>query len=170
MNKRIAVQLVDELNGTLLEEIEAYQYLLELQQAEKRLLVARTLEPFLANLQAKDRVIQTLTRLENKRQTVLCQLAPGLHLSKAAVTLRQLSTRVPEPYASTFLQHRERLQQLVTALQRCTRENARLLQDALAFIDDALAFFACLVPATPTYHPSGTFALPTQGRLLSGRV
>jgi hypothetical protein len=163
-------QLVEELDRLVLKEIEAYQQLLEHQRAEKRFLVARSLESFLTNLQAKERLTHVIAQVDKARQDVSARLAPMLHLPVSAMTLRQLSRRVEEPYASRFRQHRERLCELVKHLQRCNRENARLLQDSLAIINEALAFFTCLMPTDPTYHPSKTFAAPMQGRLLSGKV
>jgi hypothetical protein len=162
--------LVDELHAILQAEVEAYQHLLELQQTEKRLLVTRALEPFLTNLHAKEHRLRTLSRLEHKRQMLLQQLAPLLELPVAEVTLQQLSTRVPEPWAGALLDVRARLQDVVNSLKRCNRENARLLQDSLAFIEERLRFFTTLVPSRPTYQRSGTFSAPAQGRLLSGRV
>jgi flagellar biosynthesis/type III secretory pathway chaperone len=162
--------LIDELQNILQAEIEAYQHLVELQQAEKRLLVARALEPFLTNLHAKEHRLRAITQLEQQRHTVLQRLAPLLDLPDTNVTLQQLSTRLPEPLASRLLHCRTRLQEVVHTLQRCNRENAWLLQDSLALIDETLAFFAALAPNRPTYQRSGTFVPPTQGRLLSGRV
>jgi len=162
--------LIDELHNILQAEIEAYQHLVELQQTEKRLLVTRELAPFLANLHAKEHRLRTITRLEDKRQTVLHHLAPLLGLTAAEVTLQQLSARLPEPWAGTLLHARACLQDLVETLRRYNRETARLLQDSLAFIEERLAFFAALAPGRSTYQRSGTFGAPTQGRLLSGRV
>jgi flagellar biosynthesis/type III secretory pathway chaperone len=165
-----AQQFIEELDRLVGKEIEAYQQLLECQQAEKRLLVARSLEPFVTNLQAKEHLTRTIAQLEHTRQDVAARLAPLLGLPASAMSLQQLSTRVDAPYADRFLHYRARLRELVSHLQRCNHENARLLQDSLAIINEALAFFACLTPASPTYHASGTFMHPTQGRLLSGRV
>jgi hypothetical protein len=162
--------LIEELQGILLAEIEAYQHLVELQQAEKRLLVTRALDLFLTTLQAKEHRLRTIAQLEQKRQTVLESLAPLLHLPDANVTLQHLSTLLPEPVASILLAYRARLQQLLAELQQGNRENMRLLQDSQALIDETLAFFTSLVPTRPTYQRSGTFVPPAQGRLLSGRV
>jgi flagellar biosynthesis/type III secretory pathway chaperone len=161
---------ITELQAILHAEIEAYQHLLELQQKEKHLLVARVLEPFLVNLHAKEHRLRAITRLEQKRQTVMHGLAPLLDFPDTTVTLQQLSARLPEPFATTLLGYRYRLQDTIETLQRCNRENARLLQDSLALINERLAFFAALAPSRPTYQRSGTFAPATQGRLLSGRV
>jgi hypothetical protein len=163
-------KLLNELESILLQEIDAYAHLVDLQQAEKRLLVARALEPFLTNLHAKEYRVRTIAQLEQKRQTLLKDLAPLLGLSDSTVTLRQLSTRVPEPFASALLHCRARLQEVVHVLQRCNHENARLLQDSLALIGETLTFFAALTPSRLTYQRSGTFVPATQGRLLSGRV
>jgi flagellar biosynthesis/type III secretory pathway chaperone len=165
-----AQQLIQELDRLIVKEIDAYQQLLEHQKTEKRLLVARSLDPFLANLHAKEHLTHTIALVEKARQDLSARLAPLLGMPVSAVTLQQLSRRVDEPYASCFLHYRTVLQQLVHDLQRCNRDNARLLQDSLAIIDEALTFFASLVPADPTYHASGTFTAPMQGRLLSGRV
>jgi flagellar biosynthesis/type III secretory pathway chaperone len=162
--------LIAELQTILQAEIEAYQHLVELQQAEKRLLVTRALAPFLTNLHAKEHRLRTITRLEQKRRAVLHSLASLLGFPDPTMTLQQLSTRIPEPFASTLLGYRSRLQDTVETLQRCNRENARLLQDSLALIDERLAFFAAMAPCRPTYQRSGTFVPPMQGRLLSGRV
>lgn len=163
-------ELLKELESMLSQEIVAYEQLLQLQQSEKRLLVARALEPFLTNLHAKEHRVRAIAQLELKRQTVLQHLAPLLGLPDTNVTLQQLSTRVPEPVASALLHCRVRLQEVVHALQQCNRENARLLQDSLVLIDETLTFFAALAPNHLTYQRSGTFAPPTQGRLLAGRV
>jgi len=165
-----AQQLIEELQIILQAEIETYQHLVELQQAEKRLLVARALEPFLTNLHVKEHHLHAITQLEQKRHTVLQRLAPLLDLPDTNVTLRQLSTRLPEPLAGMLLHSRTCLQEVVHTLQRCNRENERLLQDSLALVNETLTFFAALEPNCPTYQRSGTFVPPTQGRLLSGRV
>ena len=162
--------LIDELQAILQAEVDAYQHLVELQQTEKRLLVTRALEPFLTNLHAKEHRLRILSRLEHRRQIVLHQLAPLLGLATAEVTLQQLSTRVAEPWAGALLDARARLQDAVHTLKRCNRDNARLLQDSLACIEERLRFFAALAPSRPTYQRSGTFSAPKQGRLLSGRV
>jgi flagellar biosynthesis/type III secretory pathway chaperone len=162
--------LLEELQGILQAEIEAYEHLLERQQAERQLLVARVLEPFLTHLQAKELLLHTLGQLEQKRQQVLRRLAPLLGFPHAEVTLQQLSMCVPEPFAKTLLQYRSRLHGIMQPLQRCNRDNARLLQDSLTLIDETRTFLAALAPDRPTYQRSGTFLAPRQGRLLSGTV
>jgi flagellar biosynthesis/type III secretory pathway chaperone len=162
--------LLEELQGILQAEIEAYEQLLEYQQAEKQLLVARDLEPFLTHLQAKEHLLQTMSQLEHKRQQLLHRLAPLLGFPNSEVTLHQLSMRVPAPFSKTLLQYRSRLQGILQPLQRCNRDNARLLQDSLTLIDETRRFLAALVPDSPTYQRSGTFLGPRQGRLLSGTV
>jgi flagellar biosynthesis/type III secretory pathway chaperone len=163
-------QLLVELDRTLLREIQAYENLLQLQHAEKRFAVAQTLEPFLTNLQAKERLARTIAALENTRYAVCAELSAIFEFSDPTVTLQQLSTRVGPPFAKKLLSHRTRLYTLVMDLQRCNRQNEILLRDSLAFIDSALTFFAYLVPDTLTYHQSGTYTPQTQGRLISGRV
>lgn len=163
-------QLLVELDRLLLREIQAYENLLQLQHAEQRFAVAQRLEPFVTNLQAKERLASTIAALENTRHAVCAQLAAMFEFSDPAVTLQQLSTRVGPPFAKKFLSHRTRLHTLVMDLQRCNRENEILLRDSLAFIDGALTFFAGLLPDHLTYHQSGTFTPQTQGRLISGRV
>jgi flagellar biosynthesis/type III secretory pathway chaperone len=162
--------LLEELQGILQGEIEAYEHLLERQQAEKQLLVARVLEPFLSHLHAKEHLLHTMSQLEQKRQQVLHRLAPLLGFPTPEMTLQQLSMCVPEPFAKTLLQYRSRLQGIIQPLQRCNRDNARLLQDSLTLINETRLFLAALAPDTPTYQRSGTFLAPTQGRLLSGTV
>jgi uncharacterized protein YdbL (DUF1318 family) len=162
--------LSEALQATLLEEMAAYERLLALQQAEKQLLVGRQLDAFLANLHAKEQALHTIAQVETQRQALVNRLAPLLHLHDTAVTLRQLSARLPEPYAGTLGQCRQRLQRLLREVQRSSGENARLVHDALALVEEALAFFASLLPSTPTYEPSGTFAPARRGRLLSGTV
>jgi hypothetical protein len=67
-------------------------------------------------------------------------------------------------------QYRTRLQRLLDDVQRSSGENARLVQDSLALIEETLRFFASVLPVTPTYQPSGTFLPTTRGRLVSGTV
>jgi flagellar biosynthesis/type III secretory pathway chaperone len=162
--------LVEELDRLLLQEIEAYQQLLTLQQEEQRLVVAQALEPFLANLQAKEQLARKLTAYEQHRQAVTNSLRPVLQLPATPLTLRQLSTRVGEPYASRFLHYRTRLRTLVNDLRRLNTENAMLLRDSLAFIEHVLVFFDRLQLDGTTYHQSGKFTPRQQGRLLSERV
>jgi hypothetical protein len=162
--------LSEALQAILLEEMAAYERLLALQQAEKHLLVARQLEAFLANLHAKEQALHTIAHVETQRQAIVSRLAPLLHLHDTSVTLHQLSVCLPEPYASTMGQCRQRLQRLLREVQRSSDENACLVRDALALVEEALAFFANLLPSTPTYKPTGSFPPAVRGRLLSGTV
>ena len=167
---RDITQLLEALDALLRREIAAYEELLQLQQAEKRYAVEQALEPFLANLQAKEHLTHAIAGLEKQRCTVSAQLASQLQVSAPVITLQQLSTRVEAPYAQRFQDYRTRLLVLVTQLQRCNLENEIFLRDSRAFIDGTLAFIARLLPDNLTYHQSGTFTPPTQGRLLSGRI
>lgn len=161
---------LEELDRLLEQEIDAYQQLLTLQQQEKQLLLAWSLEPFQANLQAKEHLAQSMLHLERKCQGVLSRLASLLQLPPTDVTLHRLSTRVEAPYDGILLRHRARLQQLVEAVQHSNRENDSLLHHSLALVDGALAFFTSLGSEQAAYHPTGKVAAPTPGRLLSGRV
>jgi flagellar biosynthesis/type III secretory pathway chaperone len=161
---------LEELHRLLEQEIDAHQQLLTLQQQEKQLLLAWSREPFQANLQAKEHLAQSMRRLERKCQCVVSRLASLLQLPLTDITLQQLSTRVEEPYASILLCHRARLQQLVSALQHSNSENNKLLQDSLALVDGALAFFTGLGSEPAAYHSTGKITAPTPGRLLSGRA
>lgn len=163
-------QILEELDGVLLAEIEAYEKLLELQHTEKQLAVAHALEPFLANLHAKHHQASVIARLEQRRHNLLSRLTPVLPLPACDVTLEQLSNCVAPPYAATFSHYRTRLQTIVADLQRVNRENNLLLRDSLVFIEGALTFFAQLTADTLTYRQSGDFKPHLQGRLLSGRV
>jgi flagellar biosynthesis/type III secretory pathway chaperone len=162
--------LIEALHDILREEIIAYEDLLAIQRVEKQLLVARELETFLANLQAKDQTLRTIAEIEARRQTLVKHLALLLHLPDRAITLQQLSVRVPEPYAGVMRQYRVRLQRLLREVQHSSSENARLVRDSLTLVEESLAFFASLLPATPTYQPSGTLLATVRGRLLSGTV
>lgn len=165
---------VQSLSAALLailhDEVYAYQHFAVLQETEKRHLVTRNLEAFLGNLHAKEHCVLGLRRLEEKRQAMVMRLAALLRLDAADVTLAQLSANVPEPAASELLASRSQLKESLDLVQRCNRDNVRLLQDSLALIKETLAFFTCLLPARLTYQRSGTFPPSTQGRLLSGRV
>jgi hypothetical protein len=163
-------QFLAELDGIVLQEVKEYQRLVDLQQEAQRLLVAQALQPFLANLQAKEHLARTIARLEKQRLAVSAALAPLLSLPATEVTLQTLSAQVDEPYASRFRHYRAQLQQLVTDLQRLNGEHAQLLRDSLAFVQTALTFFERLMPAQPTYLQSGKFASQKRGRLLSGRA
>jgi hypothetical protein len=158
------------LEAILLDEITAYETLLAIQQAEKRLLVAHEIEAFVDNLQAKEQTLRAIADLEDRRQTLVKQLAPLLHLPDTAISLQQLSTRMPEPHARTMRQYRSRLQRLLRDVQRSSGENAWLVRDSLVLIEEALGFLGSLLPTMPTYQPSGTFAATIRGRLLSGTV
>ena len=162
--------LIEALQGILREAITAYEDLLALQRVEKQLLVTRQLEAFLANLQAKDQTLRTIADIEARRQAQVQHLASVLHLPDTAITLQQLSVRVPEPYAGVMRQYRMCLQRLLREVQRSSGENARLVRDSLTLVEEALAFFTNLLPVTPTYQPSGTFVSTVPGRLLSGTV
>jgi FlgN protein len=162
--------LIEAVQGILHEAITAYEDLLAIQQVEKQLLVTRELEAFLANLQAKDQTLRTIAEIEVRRQALVKHLASLLHLPDTAITLQQLSVRVPEPYAGVMRQYRMRMQRLLREVQRSSSENARLVRDSLALVEEALAFFAHLLPSMPTYQPSGTFLSTVRGRLLSGTV
>jgi hypothetical protein len=161
---------ITALEAILLDEITAYEHLLAIQQAEKQLLIAHELEAFVGNLQAKEQTLRAIADFEERRQTLVKQLAPLLHLPEPAISLQQLSTRVPEPHAGTMRQYRTRLQRLLRDVQRSSGENAWLVRDSLALIEEALGFVGSLLPTTPTYQPSGTFAATIRGRLLSGTV
>jgi flagellar biosynthesis/type III secretory pathway chaperone len=162
--------LIEALDRLLLQEIEAYQHLLTLQQEEQRLVVEAALEPFLANLQVKERLAHQLAACEKHRQMVTTRLAPLLQLPATTTTLQQLSTRVAEPYAGRFLHYRTCLRTLVDDLQRLNNENAMLLRDSLTCIEHLLAFFERMQPGCATYHSSGQLTPKKQGRFLSERV
>jgi hypothetical protein len=162
--------LVEELDRLLLQEIKAYQQLLTFQQEEQRLVIAQALEPFLANLQAKEQLARKLTAYEKHRQAVTGSLGPLLQLPATPLTLQQLSTRVEEPYASRFLHYRACLRTLVNDLRRLNTENAMPLRDSLAFIEHVLVFFDQMQLDGTTYHQSGKFTPQQHGRLLSERV
>ena len=161
---------IEALQRILGEAITAYEDLLAIQRVEKQLLLTRELEAFLTNLHAKDQALRAIAAIEARRQALVEQLAPLLHLPDIAITLQQLSVQVPEPYAGVMRQYRLRLQQLLREVQRSSRENARLVRDSLLLVEEALAFCANLLPTTPTYQSSGTFLSAVRGRLLSGTV
>jgi hypothetical protein len=151
-------------------EIATYRQLLELQRAEKQLVITQALDPLLANLQEKEYLTQRLMQLERAREELLADLGLLLGLSTSSVTLRQLSARLDEPYASAMLDRREQLYTVVTALQCLHRDHAVLLRDSLAFVDNALLFLESMLAAGSTYQQTGEVRSLRQGRFLSGRV
>ncbi len=167
---RVPDPVLDQLDDLLRREIELYTDLSERQAAETQLAVAQKLEDFLANLQAKERLLQALSHLEQERRGLLHRLAAAIGLPSADVSLQTLCTYIPTPYAERLQAHRTRLRALVTELQQRNREHAVFLQDSLSVVDGILAFFASLLTDSLTYQPSGTFTPRTHGRLLSGQV
>jgi flagellar biosynthesis/type III secretory pathway chaperone len=165
-----AQPLIEELDRLLLEEIEAYQHLVALQQEEPRLVIAAALEPFLAHLQTKEHLVHQLVACDKRRQATTMGLAPLLQLPATTTTLQQLSTRVAEPYASRFLHYRTCLRTLVDDLRRLNDENAALLHDSLTFVEHLLAFLERQQSDSVTYHPSGQRIPHKQGRFLSERI
>ena len=151
-------------------EIATYRQLLELQRAEKQLVITQALEPLLANLQEKEHLTRRLAQLESAREAILADLVLLLGLPTSSVTLRQLSAQLDEPYASTMREQREQLHTVVTELQQLYRDHAVLLRDSLAFVDNALLFLESMMASGSTYQQTGEVRAPRQGRFLSGRV
>ena len=151
-------------------EIATYRQLLELQRAEKQLVITQALEPLLANLQEKEYLTRRLVQLESTREAILADLGPLLGLPASSVTLRQLSAQLDEPHASAMLEQREQLHTVVAELQRLHREHAVLLRDSLAFVENALLFLESMMASGSTYQQTGEVRAPRQGRFLSGRV
>jgi flagellar biosynthesis/type III secretory pathway chaperone len=162
--------LLAELDHLLQQEVEAYEHLLALHQEVQRCLAAPALDPLLASLQAREQVAHHILQVEHQRAAVATQLAPLLQLPATDVTLHHVSMRVDEPYASRFRQYRAQLRTLVDDIQQLNGTQGQLLREVRAFVDAALAFFMRLLPTQPTYLQSGKLTMPTQGRLLSGRV
>jgi hypothetical protein len=164
------LELLEELDRILTLEIDTYQKFLELELRAKALLIARSLDILLVNIQEKERLTQHLIGLESQRQGVAERLAAQLQIPASEMTLTHLVTQVTEPHASRLRRYRDRLRQLVLDVQRCGADNARYLQGALSFFNDALTFFQHVIPTHTTYRQSGQTPCPQRGRILSGRA
>lgn len=162
--------LFPALAQVLDHEIATYRQLLELQRAEKQLVITQALEPLLANLQEKEYLTRRLARLERTRGELLADLGALLGLSATSVTLRQLSAQLDEPQACVLLDRREQLHTVVAELQQLHSEHAVLLRDSLAFVDNALLFLESMMASGSTYQQTGEVRALRQGRFLSGRV
>ena len=163
-------QSLKQLDHIIKQEIQAYQQLSECLDTEKQLLVKRQLKHFVNNLYQKEMLTGKIARLEQTRQRLTTSLASCFHLPNHDLTLRRLSTLTQAPYANRFADYRTQLKILLNRLQKQNQENERLLTASLTIVNEALAFFASLGVATPTYCSSGDFSSQAQGRLLSQRV
>ena len=164
------VTLLPAFVQVLDHEIATYRQLLELQRAEKQLVITQALEPLLANLQEKEYLTQRLAQLERTREELLADLGTLLGLSTTSVTLRQLSAQLDEPHTRTMLDRREQLHTVVAELQQLHSDHTVLLRDSLAFVDNALLFLESMMASGSTYQQTGEVRALRHGRFLSGRV
>jgi hypothetical protein len=108
--------------------------------------------------------------LKMRRAQLRSQLGAGLGLDPRAVTLQEVSSKLPLANADRIARCRERLHQMAAEVDRLNRGNAALVQYSMDFLHQFLISLTGVDPVGDRYRPSGQIERETCGSVFEGRA
>ena len=160
--------LVEELLIGMQKEEACYARLLELSDAKRAAIIAGAVAELEAVTGSEEKISSDLRNLENKRVSILRDMAVVLGHDGGQFTvtkvIEQLDTQPKEQYDLT--EARDALVETATRLQAANAQNSILLQQALEMVEFDLTLFKSLkqAPETANYDKNAY----NTGELLGG--
>lgn len=130
--------------------------LVELGRAAAAVLVAGDLPRLEGYLRGEQALIWQIGRLEERRFHLQQEVAASLQLHPGALTLQRLLQQCPPAEASRCQTVADRFSTVVGELARVNQLNGELIQQAMAFVDFAIAALGGRETGGQIYSPEGS--------------
>lgn len=149
---------VDALAALLRAEVEQLRLLEQTLRDQQEHIATRNVRGLLDCLDGQESQLAALQYTEAERQRLTSDIAAGLGLPAARVSLRDIAVALGGPAGADLDAHGRAGREAVAIIRRLNGDNRRLLAHALSFVQDLLAAAAGRSPAPATYEASGTLA------------
>lgn len=149
-------QIISPLLETLEDGLTVYRKMLDT-ISQERDAAKRSDKDQLGRVgEAKQALVIQSRQIENRRQTLVAELANQYHIHDRPLTIRRLCTFLEEPYASRLKTTAGELKTLVQTVQRENQANARLFSQALDLVHSSLKLINELVYSPAVYQKPGS--------------
>lgn len=129
---------MEALVTILKEQVEQYTALLELAQEKQQILVDNDLNR-LEQLTAKEqKLILTISKLENKRLQIISTLGDVLGTNAPNYTLKEVAEKAPGPFQNELTEIYVELNKIIEELSKVNEENSNLINQALKIVNFTL--------------------------------
>jgi len=147
--------LLERLISLLNEERALYQSLLSTLQKERKAIIRSEIIRITECTKEKENLILKIRVLEEQRINYLDALATVLGISVDTLTLRELSRRVDESYATQLDDCSTGLGALIQSIQEVNASNKALVSHSLDLIRGSLSLLNDLISHTAVYYQTG---------------
>lgn len=147
--------LLEKLTSLLNEQLALYQTLLITLQQERKAIIDSHLITLSECTKEKENLILKIRVLEEQRINYMYAVAEVLESPVHTLTLRELSNRVGEPYASRLCDCATCLSALMQGIQEINHSNKALVAHSLDLIRGSLTFLNNLISENAVYYQTG---------------
>jgi len=137
-------QMLNGLFQNLNCAVKAYRKLLQLASDIQEAILSDEVEQILLVASQQAKLARKLQAHEEARMVLIEKLGTFFALPSEILSLSQLISLVPEPYATNYATLRNKLHSLISKLDALCFQNARLISSNIEYVDGMLGILANL--------------------------
>lgn len=135
--------MLNQFNQILKDKIKLYQELKTILQEEKNVLVKGNISRFQNFLTKKELIIKKLRDIEEKRKTVLKEIAHEMGLPFEGISLSKIIKKASSPISVELKKSRIQLIELINSIDKLNLYNEKLVSKSSLSNEKILDFFSC---------------------------
>lgn len=145
--------LINEYIGLLEKEIESYKQFRDLLIEEQGILISGKIQEIHPNVRKQEILTRDIRRMEIFRNQKTNELSNVLSLKQIPLTLRNIIRVVPESWKQRLGALLEEFRSLVQDIVRLNRNNAKLIQNGISFVQQFVEALYKVIDKEFFYHP-----------------
>lgn len=163
--------MLNQLDKTLKDKVKLYQELNSILHEEKNVLGKGKISHLQDFLSRKEIIIKKLRNLDEKRKTILKEIANQMGLSFDSISLSKIIKKAGSPIADKLKKSRIQLIELINSIDRLNIYNEKLVQRSSASNEKILSFFSSFSKAS-SYAQDGKIGSsnPTKSWMLNSEA
>lgn len=145
--------LINEYISLLEKEIESYRQFRDLLMEEQGILISGKIQEVHANVRKQEILAREIRRMEAFRNEKTNELAKEFSLKKIPLMLRDIIKVVPDTWKERLVTLLEEFRYLVQDVVKLNRNNAKLIQNGISFVQHYVEALYKIIDKDFFYHP-----------------
>lgn len=162
--------LLRDLRTLLGQQVENLRTLEEVIQRQRACLVKRDMDGVIDSISEQDRCLERVCKMEEVRARLMAEISDVLGLGPGGITLRELTENLDPGVAQELRSTGEAIRETLEKIGLVNRDNRRLIEHSLEFVQEMLATLSGGGSAVRTYEASGSLRRRPQEHVLVDRM
>lgn len=162
--------LLSDLRVLLGEQMENLRSLESAIRQQQVSLTSRDVSGIIESISEQEECLERIQRIERERDRLVTHISSVLGLGSRGVTLRELTEKLDPDVGAQLRSTGEAVRETLMNIGRVNRDNRRLIEHSLEFVQETLSTLSGKGPEKRTYESSGSLRPRSQRQMLLDRT